>query len=457
MTVTHDVAYAMTWVDLRKKMTDKYCPRNEMKKLEAELWNLKVIGTDVVKYNQRFQELALLCVRMFPEESDKIERYVGDLPTMIHGNTNLQMTKDHAEAIEMATELYGQESQYIAGRQAENKRKCQQHITTRRATGSVRNLLVLSAKFRTLQEGKPRMKNTKATVVTSWEYRAPAKAHVTTEKVEDKLKKKRLENGPQCQDFPECNNLGLTLKERRFIIAYCDASRRVLGAVLMQRKVNAYASPSEPDGKNCSHRAYENSMPQLAGVGYPFMGNLRRDHARPKIPEWKWDNITMDFVTKLPKTSQGYDTIWVIVDRLTKSAIFITPIERDLIFGQTCKKVPKGERLGTNLDMSTAYHPQTDGQSERTIQTLEDMLRACAIDFGKGLWLTIAIVRVLINNNITLAIKALLIMRALMVKSCPFTYFWTEVGEAQILRSRTNSKRPLRKSIQIKQKDASHS
>ncbi|GKA59903.1 putative reverse transcriptase domain-containing protein [Tanacetum coccineum] len=74
MNVSHDVAYAMTWADLRKKMTDKYCPRNEMKKLEAELWNLKVKGTDVIGYNQRFQELALLCVRMFPKESDKIER-----------------------------------------------------------------------------------------------------------------------------------------------------------------------------------------------------------------------------------------------------------------------------------------------------------------------------------------------------------------------------------------------
>ncbi|GJS25231.1 putative reverse transcriptase domain-containing protein [Tanacetum coccineum] len=72
--VGHDVAYAMTWIDLRKKMTDKYCPRNEIKKLEAELWNLKVKGTDVTGYNQRFQELALLCVRMFPEESDKVER-----------------------------------------------------------------------------------------------------------------------------------------------------------------------------------------------------------------------------------------------------------------------------------------------------------------------------------------------------------------------------------------------
>ncbi|GJW01748.1 putative reverse transcriptase domain-containing protein [Tanacetum coccineum] len=123
MTVTHDVAYSMTWVDLRKKMTDKYCPRNEMKKLEAELWNLKVIGTDVVKYNQRFQELALLCVRMFPEESDKIERYVGGLPDMIHGNIVASRPKTMQEAIEMATELMDKRVSTMAERQAENKRK----------------------------------------------------------------------------------------------------------------------------------------------------------------------------------------------------------------------------------------------------------------------------------------------------------------------------------------------
>nr|GEX70261.1 putative reverse transcriptase domain-containing protein [Tanacetum cinerariifolium] len=84
---------------------------------------------------------------------------------------------------------------------------------------------------------------------------------------------------------------------------------------------------------------------------------------QPKIPQWKWDNITMDFITRLPKTLSGYDTIWVIVDRLTKAF---------------------QKALGTRLDMSTAYHSQTDGQSERTIQTLEDMLRACVIDFGNG-------------------------------------------------------------------------
>ncbi|GJT92231.1 reverse transcriptase domain-containing protein [Tanacetum coccineum] len=105
MTVTHDVAYSMTFGRLRKKMTDKYCPRNEMKKLEAELWNLKVIGTDVVKYNQRFQELALLCVRMFPEESDKIERYVGGLPDSDPWKHRSFKTKGQCKrAIEMDTE-----------------------------------------------------------------------------------------------------------------------------------------------------------------------------------------------------------------------------------------------------------------------------------------------------------------------------------------------------------------
>ncbi|GJU32648.1 reverse transcriptase domain-containing protein [Tanacetum coccineum] len=110
-------------VELRKKMTDKYCPRNEMKKLEAELWNLKVIGTDVVKYNQCFQELALLCVRMFPEESDKIERYVGGLLDMIHGNIVASSPKTMQEAIEMATELMDKRVSTIAEKTAENKRK----------------------------------------------------------------------------------------------------------------------------------------------------------------------------------------------------------------------------------------------------------------------------------------------------------------------------------------------
>ncbi|GJT34571.1 reverse transcriptase domain-containing protein [Tanacetum coccineum] len=130
-----------------------------------------------------------------------------------------------------------------------------------------------------------------------------------------------------------------------------------------------------------------------------------------KTTEWKWENITMDFVTKLPKTASGQDMIWVIVDRLTKSAHFLPAKENDSmekLTRQYLKEVVSRhgvpvsiisdrdgrfvsqfwqslqEAFGTQLDMSTAYHPEIDGQSERTIQTLEDMLRACVIDFGKG-------------------------------------------------------------------------
>ncbi|GJV27894.1 reverse transcriptase domain-containing protein [Tanacetum coccineum] len=104
-------------------MTDKYCPRGEIKKLEVELWNLKVKDTDVIGYNQRFQELALMCVRMFPEESDKIERYVGGLPDMIHRSVMASKPKTMQYAIEMATELMDKKIITLVERQAENKRK----------------------------------------------------------------------------------------------------------------------------------------------------------------------------------------------------------------------------------------------------------------------------------------------------------------------------------------------
>nr|GEW79287.1 reverse transcriptase domain-containing protein [Tanacetum cinerariifolium] len=122
-TVGPDVAYAMTWTNMRKKMTDKYCPRGEFKKLEGELWNLRVKSNDMVGYNQCFQELALLCVRMFPEESDKVERYVGRLPDVIYGSVVASRPKTMQEAIEMATELMDKRNNTFAERQAKNKRK----------------------------------------------------------------------------------------------------------------------------------------------------------------------------------------------------------------------------------------------------------------------------------------------------------------------------------------------
>ncbi|GKE09676.1 hypothetical protein Tco_1413227 [Tanacetum coccineum] len=96
-TVGHDVAYAMTWTNLKKMMTDKYCPRGEIKKLEIEM--------------------------MFPEESDKIEKYVGGLPDMIHGSVMASKPKTMQDAIEFVTELVDKKISTLVERQAENKRK----------------------------------------------------------------------------------------------------------------------------------------------------------------------------------------------------------------------------------------------------------------------------------------------------------------------------------------------
>ncbi|GJY65154.1 putative reverse transcriptase domain-containing protein [Tanacetum coccineum] len=121
--VGQDVAYAMPWTALKRMITDKYCPRGEIKKLESEYWNLKVRGTDLMTYNQRFQELALMCDRMFPEESAKVERYVGGLPDMIHGSVKASKPQSMQEAIEFATEMMDKKMLTAAERQAENKRK----------------------------------------------------------------------------------------------------------------------------------------------------------------------------------------------------------------------------------------------------------------------------------------------------------------------------------------------
>ncbi|GJZ48868.1 reverse transcriptase domain-containing protein [Tanacetum coccineum] len=121
--VGHDVAYAMPWKTLKKLMTDKYGPRGEIKKLETKMWNLKVKGTDVMSYNQRFQELVLMCDRMCPEELGVVEKYVGGLPDMIHGSVKASKPKTMQEAIEFATELMDKKILSITERRAKNKRK----------------------------------------------------------------------------------------------------------------------------------------------------------------------------------------------------------------------------------------------------------------------------------------------------------------------------------------------
>jgi hypothetical protein len=130
------------------------------------------------------------------------------------------------------------------------------------------------------------------------------------------------------------------------------------------------------------------------------------------VSDWKWEEISMDFIIGLPTTQKGNDSIWVIIDRLTKSAHFLPvkttyrpPQYADRYISEIVRLhgvrrtivSDKGSQftahfwehlqkgLGTKLVHSTAYHPQTSGQTERLNQVLEDMLRACALA-SEGSW-----------------------------------------------------------------------
>ncbi|KAG8472937.1 hypothetical protein CXB51_034843 [Gossypium anomalum] len=161
------------------------------------------------------------------------------------------------------------------------------------------------------------------------------------------------------------------------------------------------------------------------------------------IPEWKWDRITMDFVSGLPLSSSKKDEIWVVVDRLTKSAHFIpivrlhgVPIsivsDRDLRFtSRFWKKLQ--EALGTILHFSTAFHPQTDGQSERIIQILEDMLKCCILEFSGSWEQYLPLIKFTYNNSFQSSIK-MAPYEALYGRKYRTSLFWTELSESKIFK-----------------------
>ncbi|KAL0552128.1 hypothetical protein IC582_011225 [Cucumis melo] len=177
------------------------------------------------------------------------------------------------------------------------------------------------------------------------------------------------------------------------------------------------------------------------------------------IPEWKWENVSMDFITGLPRTLRGFTVIWVVVDRLTKSAHFVpgkstytaskwaelymseivrlhgVPVsivsDRDARF---TSKFWKGLQtaMGTRLDFSTAFHPQTDGQTERLNQVLEDMLRACALEFP-GSWDSHLHLMEFAYNNSYQATIGMAQFEALYGKCCRSPVCWGEVGEQRLM------------------------
>ncbi len=189
---------------------------------------------------------------------------------------------------------------------------------------------------------------------------------------------------------------------------------------------------------------------------------VKAEHQKPAgllqplpIPVWRWDEISMDFIVGLPRTQKGNDSIWVIVDRLTKVAHFIPVkttyrgdkyaqlyVDHILRLHGVPRRIvsDRGPQftsrfwkslqalLGTKLDFSSAYHPQTDGQTERVNQILEDMLRACVLTYGKDWEKSLSFAEFSYNNSYQ-AILQMAPFEALYGRKCRTPLMWSEVGE----------------------------
>ncbi|WVZ52561.1 hypothetical protein U9M48_003609 [Paspalum notatum var. saurae] len=216
---------------------------------------------------------------------------------------------------------------------------------------------------------------------------------------------------------------------------------------------------------------------------------VKAEHQRPagllqplKIPEWKWEEISMDFIVGLPRTQKGYNSIWVVVDRLTKVAHFI-PVNTTYSGARLAELyisrivclhgVPKQiisdrgsqftsrfwEQLHDSLDsklrFSTAYPPQTDGQTKRINQILEDMLRACTIQYETSWDKSLPYAEFSYNNNYQASLKKSP-FEALYGRRCKTPLFWNQTGEKQVfgpdlIRDAKQQNKMVRENLRVAQ------
>nr|GEV88054.1 reverse transcriptase domain-containing protein [Tanacetum cinerariifolium] len=430
----------------QKLLMEEYCHDNEVKKLESEFWNHKMVGSDIDEYTARFHELASFISTNFLPSIDmkpsvinpgyeiEIASGVKVVTNMIVRGCRLEL-EGHTFIIDLIPFGHGSFDVIIG-----------MHWLSK-----LRGKIVYFEKIVKIPLPKGDI------------------LEVHGERPEGNLKQLKamkvnelkLKDIPVVREFLDVFPEDLSgLPPSREIEFRIDLIHRVMPVVKSPYRL----APTEMQELANQLKELQDKgfiRPSSSPWGAPVLFVKKKDGLlqQPEIPECKWENITMDFVNKLPRTRCGHDSIWVIVDRLTKSAHFLAVREdyktkklarlyineiiarhgvhvsiisdRDSYFtSRFWKSLQKA--LGTQLDPSTAYHPETDGQSERTIQTLEYMLRACAMDFDRNWDTHLSLVEFSYNNSYHLSIKCDP-FEALYGRKCRTPIAWTEVGEGKLL------------------------
>ncbi|GJU30756.1 putative reverse transcriptase domain-containing protein [Tanacetum coccineum] len=375
-TVRHDVAYAMPWKTLKKMMNDKYCPRGEIKKLEIELWNLKLLFC-APKCGNKTKRLTILtkdCKKPKPTArqttikrapGEKSKGFSLDLSVEVEGisrcNCRIKRNMNQGKSgwIMVMILWHGTYGVGTAGTNLNSNvvtGKLYSAPILALPEGAENFIVYCDASHKGL--GAVLMQNETVTAYASQQLKVHEKNY-TTHDLEFgavvfalKIWRHYIDYDCEIRYHPGKANVvadALSRKKRIKPLRIVDIMKQKnfeaedVGGMIRKKK------PDHPKQEKLESRAdrtlcLKNKRLEEICYGRPNM-NVRYCHyvckcltclkvkvehqkpsgllVQPKIPQWKWDNITIDFITKLPKTSSGYDTIWVIVDRLTKSAHFL--------------------------------------------------------------------------------------------------------------------------------------
>nr|GEY31585.1 reverse transcriptase domain-containing protein [Tanacetum cinerariifolium] len=410
-------AYKITWVEFKRLLIKKYYPRTKIQKMEEEFYHLTVKDNDLKTYRKRASyKLVLKDQHQFPGESLLAKRNeCSSRPEYSHGH----LINSHGLHVDPA------------------KIEAFKNWETPTTPTEVRQFLGLAGYYRRFNEA-PIL----ALPEGNDDFVVYCDASLQAQNEALKEENVKVENlRGMDKSFKIRHDGTRCIKNQSWLPLFGN-----LRDLIMRESHKSKCSIHPGSDKMYQDLKKLYWWPNMKAIITEYVGKCLTCFrvkaecqkpfdllVQPEIPMWKWERITMDFVMKLPKTSNGHDTIWVIVNLLTKSAHFIPTRETDSMETLTRLYIKEivsrhgvpisiisdhdsyftsrfwqslQSALGTQLDMSTSYHLETDEQSERTIQTLEDMLRACVIVFGKGWEKHLPLVEFSYNNIYHASIKA---------------------------------------------------
>nr|GEV03444.1 putative reverse transcriptase domain-containing protein [Tanacetum cinerariifolium] len=418
-TLSQEVAVSMSYNDFKFLMIEEFCPSHEMQKLETELWNHTMVGAGHVVYTDRFHEL----VRNGSIKKVEKRGNVGEPSKDKNGKDHNKMTRTENDFATTPNRIRRENTGAWP--------KCTTCNSYHASRGLCRTCFDYNLPCHFSKDCRVAPRNVNPTnarnLVARAYYECGSTDHIKS--AYPRLNQAQSPGvNPQNQVMAFNRGQGRGNQENQAEIIYHE---KIVRISLLDGKVLRVPGekPKEKMRKLMSARTKDQRQEEIVVVrDFPeppyHLVPSELEELSGQLKELQ-DKV-MDFVTKLPRTSSGHYTIWVIVDRLTKSAYFL-PMREDynmyrlarlylneiiarhgvsiLIISDCDSRFTSRfwesmqEALGTHLDMSTTYHLQTNDQSERTIQNLKDMLSACVLDF-KGSWdVHLPLVEFLYNNS----------------------------------------------------------